>query len=386
MVAAVRVQKMIRLLAILGVLLVGCSQALPSAGVSSSSKPASPASASAPTAPSNPAPAPTQSSLADLRVTSVDFACRMPVVTSVGGGDSVTFQGGFITFPAGKVMQDARGRIQTGTTDPDLATSATPVLHGSGGFPFYDRAQLRWVPAPAGQALADGSGYAYVSTKPYTNTSSVNVVDVASGKVRSFNVSTPERPVVADYGAAGVYLVSGSALGGPGQGVWLLDPGTGSVRQLREIGQIWAVRDGYAWAGRFDSRDKTVWQPMEIAPLNSLVRINLATGEETVWFYRAGTYPWFLGLDSRGRPIVSLAPNGVNEVRLIDYSGSAGQLVFSGNFSFGGHQIQGDGERLWFGGDRGLYLYRPKGGFQRVFAYDARPAEYGSIQPAGFCI
>jgi hypothetical protein len=81
-----------------------------------------------------------------------------------------------------------------------------------------------------------------------------------------------------------------------------------------------------------------------------------------------------------------MAPNGLNEVRLIDHAGSAGQPIYSGNAQFGGHQLQGDGERLWFGGDRGLYVYRPNRGFQRVFAYDARPAELGSIQPAGFCI
>jgi hypothetical protein len=365
----------IRLLAILGFVLVACDQVQPS----SSFGPASSARASAS------APVPTPQALADLPVTTVDFACRLPVVTGIGGGDSVTFQGGFITFPAGKFTPDATGRMQTNSTDWDLVTSATPVLHGSGGSPFYDRAQSRWVPGPASQALADGSAYAYVSRKPYTDVTNVNVVDVASGNVRTFRLSTPQYPFVADYGAAGVYLVSGSAIGGPGQGVWLMNPGTGAVRKLRDVAWIWAVRDGYAWAGRFDSRDKTVWPPMEIAPLNSLVRIDLATGAETVWFYREGTYPWFIGLDSRGRPVVSMAPNAVNEVRLIDASGSAGQLVYSGNFSFGGHQIQGDGERLWFGSDRGLYVFQPNRGLQRVFAYDARPAEFGSIQPAGFC-
>jgi hypothetical protein len=75
----------------------------------------------------------------------------------------------------------------------------------------------------------------------------------------------------------------------------------------------------------------------------------------------------------------------VNEVRLIDSIGSAGQTVHSGNVGFAGSQIQGDGERLWFGSDRGLYVYQPNRGLQRVFAYDARPAEFGSIQPAGFC-
>lgn len=371
----------IRLLAVLGFVLVACDQVQPS--TSSRSGPASPPKASASTATSTPTPM----ALANLPVTTVDFACRLPVVTRIGGGDSVTFQGGFITFPEGKFTPDATGHMQTGATDWDLTTTATPVLHGSGGYPFYDRAKSRWVPAPASQALADGSAYAYVSWKPYSDIKTVNLVDVASGKVRTLRLSSPpDDPWVPDYGAAGVYLLSGSAIGGPGQGVWLLDPATGAVRQLRNVGQIWTVRDGYAWVGRFDSRDKTVWQPMEIAPFNSLVRIDLATGAETVWFYRAGIYPWFLGLGSHGQPVVSLGVDGLNEVRLIDQAGSAGQLVYSGTAPFAGHQIQGDGNRTWFGDAHGLYVYRPNRSFQRVFAYDATPAEVGSIEPAGFCL
>ena len=141
--------------------------------------------------------------------------------------------------------------------------------------------------------------------------------------------------------------------------------------------------DGYAWVARFDSRDRTVWPSTEIAPANSLVRIDLSTGAETIWFYRAGAYPWLIDLDSIGRPVVLLGGSSGNEVRLIDRTGSEGQLVYSGSVPL--DYLQADGDRLWFGGSRGIYLYSPDQGFRKVFAYDADPATANRIEPAGFC-
>jgi hypothetical protein len=272
------------------------------------------------------------------------------------------------------------------TAEGDFATTATPVLHGNGFVPFYDRARARWVPALARQALADGSAYAYVTWNAQTAVFTAHVVNVASGSSQSFKLSSPSDPEIADYGAAGVYIVSASGLGGPGEGVWLLNPRTGAIKQLGQIHRVWAARDGYVWVARFDPRDKTNWPPSELAPANSLVRIDLATGAETVWFYRAGAYPWLLGLDSNDRPVVLLggSPTG-NEIRLIDHPGSSGALVFSGNTS-GLDYLQGDRDRLWFGNARGIYLYTSAGGFQKVFAYNADPATSDRIEPAGFCI
>jgi hypothetical protein len=87
-----------------------------------------------------------------------------------------------------------------------------------------------WVPARARQALADGSAYAYTTYNSQTSLFTAFVVDVASGNSRSFKVpAAPWDPYVADFGPAGVYIASGSALGGPGGGVWLLDPVTGTI-------------------------------------------------------------------------------------------------------------------------------------------------------------
>ena len=321
----------------------------------------------------------------DLPVTAVDFSCRLPVVTSISqAGGGITLQGGFISFPSAQIQEDPAGTMYSG--DQDFTTNATPVLHGNGFVPFYDRAQSRWVPAPARQSLADGTGYAYPTWNPQTGISTAHVVNVASGSTRSFELSLPWNPDVADFRAEGAYILSSSALGGPGGGVWLLDPVTGTVKLLRQIQGVWAVRDGYAWAARFDPRDKTVWPPSELAPANSLVRIDLATGAETVWFYRAGAYPWLLGLDAKARPVLLLG-NGPsrNEIRLIDQPGSSGALVYSGDTS-GLDYLQGDHDRLWFGTATGIYLYSPTAGFQKVFAYGAEPATSDRIEPAGFCL
>ncbi len=369
--------------AVLALLLVGCSQTQPAAGVSPSQSQASSTPTLAPTA--SPTSSTSPNALAGLPVTRVDFSCRLPVVTGTGGGDGITYQGGFINFPGGALTQDPAGVIQSRYFEQDLATAATPVLHGTGGYPFYDRAQSRWVPASASESLPDGSGYAYAATAYQTNVQKIYVVSVASGNARAFTLPSPERAGVADYGLNGVYLFSGSALGGPGEGVWLLSPGTGVVTQSWVIHSVWTVRDGYAWVARLDPRDNTVWPPAELAPANSLVRIDLATGAEMVWFYRAGTYPWLLGLDSMDRPIVTYFENGTNQMRLIDRPGSPGQLIYAGNTGMF-ESIQADGSRLWFGSKDGIYLYTPNRGLQKVYAFAGDPMTYSGIQPAGFCI
>lgn len=362
-----------RPLAILAVVFVACSSSAPAATISSSPG----------RSPSTTTPVATPNTPADLPVTGFDFACRLPVVTQTNDAGSVTFQGGFITFPAARLAVDPAGTIHWRQAEGDFATTATPILYGNGAAPFYDRARARWVPAGASQALADGSAYAYTSVPYLTNQFTAHIVDIATGSSRSFAVPPGWDPYVGDYTAAGVYFLTGSALGGPGQGVWLLDPRTGEIKELGHIQAAWAVRDGYAWVPRLDPRDTTVWYGTELAPANSLVRIDLATGAETVWFYRAGTYPWFDGLDSFGRPVITMAPNGTNEVRLIDEPGSPGQLVYSGNAQWSAPQ--GDGDRMWFGGQRGIYLYRPGRGLVKVFAYDpAGPTD--RIEPAGFCL
>ena len=368
-----------------GILLVACSQPHPTAAVSpptSAVPSAQPASAVPSAQPASAVPSAQPTVAGDLLVAKVDFSCQLPVITVKPGIGGPVMQGGFVTFPSGQLADDPSGTMLP-REDPhtDYATTASPVLYGEGGG-FYDLAAKRWVPASPAATLADGSAYAYVTTD-----SMAQIVDIASGSIRTFDLRSLDRPDVLDFDSRGVYLYSPSAIGGPGEGVRLLNRTTGSVTRVRTVHRVWAVRYGKAWVARFDPRDKTVWPGMEIQPANSLAQVDLATGAETEWFYRAGAYPWMIGFAS-GQPLISVSGrNGQSEVRLIDRPGSGGKLVYSGSLEFDGYfeNYQGDGDRIWLGSERGIYLYRPDRGFQKVFAYGAAPGSGGDIHPAGFC-
>src|SRR5260370_29254016 len=147
-----------------------------------------------------------------------------------------------------------------------------------------------------------------------------------------------------------------------------MNPTTGSVAEVAAVRRVWAVRDGKAWVARLDPRDKTVWPQVEIRPADSLAQVDLATGAETQWFYRAGAYPWMVGLVS-GRPLIAVtSASGQSEIRLIGQPGSDGKLIYSGSLVFDGYfqNYQGDGDRISLGGACGIYLYRAVRVLQRV--------------------
>src|SRR5260370_711505 len=96
-----------------------------------------------------------------------------------------------------------------GSPHDDYATTVSPVLYGDGGG-FYDRAAKRWVPASPAATLADGSAYAYV-----TADSRAQIVDVASGTVRTFELKPLDRPAVLDFNTRGVYLYQPSGISAP---------------------------------------------------------------------------------------------------------------------------------------------------------------------------
>ena len=359
-----------RVLCLAGILLVACSESHPAAAVNPTA---------AVTA-SSPSPIPTAAG--DVPVTGVDFSCRLPVV-SVNPGPWPAHRGGFISFPAAQLVDDPNGTMLAQPyPQSGFATAAAPVLYGDGGG-FYDRAAKRRVPTSPAATSADGSAYAYVSVD-----SMAHMVDVGSGRERTFSVKSLGTPGVLDFALNGVYLDSPSALGGPGEGVWLLNVSTGSITLVGTVHRLWAVQDRKAWVARLDPRDKTVWPYTEVPPADSLVEVDLATGAETELFYRAGAFPWMIGLVS-GRPLITVAgSSGKTEVRLLDRPGTDGRLIYSGSLVFDGYfqNYQGDGERIWLGSQRGIYLYRPDRGFQKVFAYSIPPDSGGGISPGGFCL
>jgi hypothetical protein len=104
--------------------LVACGQAAPGASRSNAgTTPSASAAKSHPTPPSSAA-----GTLAgDLPVTTVDFSCRLPVVT--WNPDVLPAeQGAFITFPASRLANDPNGAMVV--RENGFATTVPPVLSG----------------------------------------------------------------------------------------------------------------------------------------------------------------------------------------------------------------------------------------------------------------
>ena len=378
-----------RLVAGLAFLLVACSQ--------TTGKPTGQVTASAGVTPSptlsakgsgtaNPSPTP------DLPLSAVSFSCRLPVMRASTFGN---YTGGFVTFPAATFAADPRGGITSNSQNGVLTTIATPALSGNlalYGPPFYDAAQRRWVPVDSGQSTADGAFYAYETWDSANVTQAqVHVVNVAQATEKTFVVAVPANAqgfTVADFDAAGVYLMANTFEHLP-SGVWLMDSTNGTLRQVTQVGPVAAVRSGYAWLSTIDPHDPSPPQLRRSGTASdSIVRFDLASGAQTTWFYRPGMEVSLIGFASAGRPIVYIEdPSGstdLSETWLSGGPGSNGTLVYSGRQPYI-VSPQGDGDRIWFGGYTGIYMYTQSHGLQKVVAFnDLQPQE--SVLPAGFCM
>ena len=378
--------------ALAGLAIAACSQP-PAAAVSPSASPA-PSGQSVPGGQASPSP------VTDLPLSAASFSCRLPVVAYAAGGDSASYRGGFITFPQAGYQSDPAGAI----TNEDLAggfvTAAAPVLHGTlqTGSPFYDLARKRWVPAGAGQSSPDGSSYAYgvLNGSNPGAPFAIHVVSVATGVDRVFNIpTTPDfggaiGASVGDFDGASVYFSSRQQMGPP-LGVWGLDLASGAVHELSKELSVAAIGAGYVWLNRIDSRDPEGPLTGRSGPRsNSVVRVDLASGQETVWYFAAGHQVFLQGVDRLGAPIISDAPPpGFTHqaIRLVSKPESSGIAIYDGGGGLWLTSPQSDIQgRLWLGSDRGIYVWTPAVGLQKVYSYDSYPmSEAHSILPSGLC-
>jgi hypothetical protein len=360
----------------------------------------SPAATVSPTSTAvSPSPGATPSpSPADLPLSSIPLGCKLPVVKSLTGGDYESIAGGFVSFPDATFQADPKGVINSEYLAQDFATIATPVLHGSPqtGPPYYDVAWKRWIPAGSGQSSPDGASYAYSLPNSISAPAPwrIHVVDIARATEKVFTVAMPQAGTpsgirVADFDSGGVYFVTTQS-DGFAAGVWLMDPATGRVRALAQLSGVMMVRNGVAWVGRVDPHDPSPPSASGRRLYDTIVSVNLATGAETNWYYNPSHSVVVRGLDSLGHPVVSVSfapdyPIDTSEMRLIDTPGTGGES--NGELVYGGgpwlSDPQADGDRLWFGSDRGIYLYTPAAGMQKVFAFTSTASE--AIQPVGFC-
>lgn len=383
------------------VLTIGCTGSAGQSAAKSPSASASPSSVPVPSYTAAPTLSPTPGA-PDLPLSSVAFACRMPVISSTtGGGDYVQYKGGFLSFPGADLQPDPAGTITSRYLKGDLVTTQNPVLYGApyGSPPFYDAAQHRWIPAGANQTGADGSSYAYATVGASSSEPAhIHVVNVAQGMEKVFNVAIPSDVgaangvVVADFDGAGVYFLVTQVEAYP-VGVWRLDVATGTVKALARVGAVMRVRGGYAWIGGVNPHDPSPPSvPASRFLYDSIIQVDLSSGAQTEWYYNPGHSLVLRGLDTHNRPVVSVSfgpdyPVDTTEIRLIDTPGtggeSNGEIVYSGGPWLS--EPQADGDRLWFGSDRGIYLYTPATGLRKVFAFKVVGSVAEAMLPVGFC-
>jgi hypothetical protein len=228
-----------------------------------------------------------------------------------------------------------------------------------------------------------------------TKTGTIHVVSVADGTNRSIAVTTPKDTspgiVVEEFDGRNAYFSLGSITGRPA-GMWRIDVTSGSITPLAQVTDVFAVRDGSAWIGYLDPHDTN---PPRLPPqgegalYDTIVRVNLTTGARTTWFYRPGQSVVLRDVDSSGRPIVLVNPGpdylaAGGELRRLGEPLSGGEdngeLVYSGPIGF--EQPQPDGDRIWLGNDRGVYLYTPAAGLQKVYGFSGSGQ---TMFPAGLC-
>ncbi len=267
--------------------------------------------------------------------------------------------------PAGYSAAAGFVRYPDGTFTPDSGAIQGPVQPGApdGGFGLtYDRRFAKWLPVPPNWVAPDERRYAYGTLRSMNNPNptnlSLHVVDVATGSEKL--VAPGDWSVVA-FEATGVYVMRQSA-NAAAAGLSVIDPDTGSIRQITDAGSWALVAGGAAWGTRAQQPGHPEIQ------LDHLYKLNVATGQMSdSWFARLGMSIYALGDDNRGSVIVQATggPSEMLEFWLVNQQSGNATQIFSGStlgqYSLNSIYALGDSHGVWFGTQSGLYLY-PYGG------------------------
>jgi hypothetical protein len=345
--------------------LAACGQVSAGAGRPSPFPPSPSVTAVAsPTPTAAPSPA-----ISGLPITALSFSCRLPFVHGVGSGS----QAGFFDFPSGAF-----------TLDPTAPPSAM----------YYDRAVSRWLPVGRFAVAPDGGHYAYTTGGTFSVTPGpprLHVVDAATGADRVIDLGLLGQPpyvyAVEDYAADGIYI--GNGYEGPSNWYWRVDPASGIITDLGKQAHFVDDGTGHAWVSVIDSRDPNPARgAMAGEPLpNEVVRRNLTTGADEVWFYHAGFSVSLVGAFVGGGLLVldqAGYPADPNAQHLVVSTPGTSRVIASGGDLFDLGSIDGTGKGLadshglWLGSYdelyRGLYLFTRDGTVKRVSDLLGAPA------------
>ena len=301
---------------------------------------------------SSPSPNPTT-----VPVTPAGFACRLPLVRQLNPGH---WQAGFLTLPAGTFAPDPNPSAPTG---------------------YYDLAVSMWLPVPRNAVAPDGLHYAFMTGGSPSQTPGpprLHVLTAATGVDKVFDVGLPgDAPYgVEDYAADGIYIASGWE--GSAFGNWRVEPASGAVVSLGTAELHHDDGTGHSWLAAVDPYDpKPATSAMSGGPLpNEIVRRDLKTGHDEVWFYRPGFSVGIIAAFLDGKrlviaaPAISSGPQGVAEYWLLSAPGRS-QLIAHINYQ---GQAMADRHGVWIGGSDGVYLFTAEGRVHRVTDVVGEPA------------
>lgn len=266
-------------LLLIALLLSGCSLGAPGAGPSARSGATpipgvSPEPSSKPSAPATATPGPLA-------------ACRLPVASGDAPVDGNTSHGaaghgGFIQFPAGTFASD-------------------PTSMGD-----YDRAVAHWLPVLRAWVSPDGKRYAYTVNQPASGpvAGNVHIVDAATGSEHTVGVPAPSN--VVSWEAEGIYIARVvPSSGAAPQGLTLVNPDSGSFKQVTADGTWSSIAGGAAFGADLDA---TVAPPASEGPgaANRIRRLDLGSGSVTTVLSSPGNNLQLLGV-AGSAPVYSVA-------------------------------------------------------------------------------
>jgi hypothetical protein len=292
--------------------------------------------------------------------------CTLPFLTT-NGRSSITAVG-FLKLPDDVFRPDP-------AADSALPPAGVQAIPGPAARqPWWDAKAKRWVPVSLASVSPDGQSYVYMSTD------GVHRVNVATG-ADVLMYRQPQGVVggqILGY-PADVYIVFSSAVksghGGvianpPDKvGVWKIDVAAGTARRILTSDSAGPMAEG------------ALWSTPSSGSTDSLVRTDLGTGQQTIWFTDPGRMMRFYGVDRAGLPIVETYAGGHLELWRVaapDQAKKFYSLDYTGAPSLFGPEMQGglfvtDEHGVWFGTSDGLYLY-DGAAFRKVATTSGIPA------------
>lgn len=291
---------------------------------------------------------------ANSPATSSANSCRLPISILDAQGHPA---GAFLSYPTSKVSIDA----------------------GGVGGGYYDRAFSRWLQVSPTAVSHDGARYAYLEPKvPGTlGRQRLHVVDLSKGNDQLYELDSPgglSAYVIVAFSPEGIWM-SYSGYEGPSGGLLLLDLTTGVLKDVGGPGITEPVAGGPGVFWFTDPGPNPQASSGMGFPLPARVsRLTIADGKTTIWFTKPGSYVRVLGTDLSSRPIIGAWLNGGDTNDETLWLASSPTDAKEIGVLQGHNEAIADGHGIWFGGDKGIYLYTDAGGLQKVSDQHGYPA------------